>query len=230
MQNAQQQAFRQRSGWTEEENQLLWKSVAQSREMGLPLKNAFDRMAALTGRKANSIRNYYYSQVKENDTIQIGEKTAFTPFTQEEIEGLIQTVLRAQAEGKSVRRITMEMGKGDKKAMLRYQNKYRSIVKNNPELIRRIIMQPGQFVCASETENGAYNPQNIYNMNPQEIHYEIADWAIAGNRLPDVAESLWFYNPFGPQCRSRFPSEVGYWQTRIGDHCFYNPTDAYYRT
>ena len=48
--------------------------------------------------------------------------------------------------------------------------------------------------------------------------------------LPDVAESLWFYNPFGPTCRSFFPSEVGYWQTRIGDHCFYNPTDAYYQT
>ena len=31
-------------------------------------------------------------------------------------------------------------------------------------------------------------------------------------------------------CRSFFPSKVGYWQTRIGDHCFYNPTDAYYQT
>ena len=68
------------------------------------------------------------------------------------------------------------------------------------------------------------------NMRPEQIHFDIADWAIAGNRIPDVAESLWFYNPFGPQCRSRFPSEVGYWQTRIGDHCFYNPTDAYYKT
>ena len=77
---------------------------------------------------------------------------------------------------------------------------------------------------------GAYNPQNIFNMRPEQIHFDIADWAIAGNRIPDVAESLWFYNPFGPQCRSRFPSEVGYWQTRIGDHCFYNPTDAYYKT
>ena len=54
--------------------------------------------------------------------------------------------------------------------------------------------------------------------------------AIAGNRLPDVAESLWFYNPFGPDCRPFFPTGVGYWQTRIGDHCFYNPTDAYYKT
>lgn len=96
--------------------------------------------------------------------------------------------------------------------------------------IRNIIFQPYQFVCASETEGGVYNPQNIYNMRPEQIHYDIADWAIAGNRLPDVAESLWFYNPFGPRCRSRFPSDVGYWQTRIGDHCFYNPTDAYYQT
>lgn len=91
--------------------------------------------------------------------------------------------------------------------------------------IRKIIMQPGQFVCASETERGVYNPQNIYNMRPEQIHYDIADWAIAGNRIADVAESLWFYNPFGPKCRSKFPSDVGYWQTRIGDHCFYNPTD-----
>ena len=90
--------------------------------------------------------------------------------------------------------------------------------------IRNIIFQPYQFVCASETEGGAYNPQNIYNMRPEAIHYEIADWAIAGNRLPDVAESLWFYNPFGPDCRPFFPTNVGYWQTRIGDHCFYNPT------
>ena len=60
--------------------------------------------------------------------------------------------------------------------------------------------------------------------------YEIADWAIAGNRLPDLGECLWFYNPFSSKCRNNFPSNVGYWQTRIGDHCFYNPTNAYYST
>ena len=93
--------------------------------------------------------------------------------------------------------------------------------------IRNIIFQPYQFVCASETEGGAYNPQNIYNMRPEQIHYDIADWAIAGNRLPDVAESLWFYNPFSVTCRQNFPSSVGQLVIRLGDHCFYNPTDAY---
>ena len=33
--------------------------------------------------------------------------------------------------------------------------------------IRNIIFQPYQFVCASETERGAYNPQNIFNMRPE---------------------------------------------------------------
>ena len=96
--------------------------------------------------------------------------------------------------------------------------------------IRNIIYQPRQFVCAAESVGGTYNPQNIYNMDPEQIHYDIADWAIAGNRIGDVAESLWFYNPFNHDCRHYFPSGVGYWQTTIGHHCFYNPTNAYWDT
>ena len=61
--------------------------------------------------------------------------------------------------------------------------------------LRNIIFQPGQFVCASETENGQYNSQNIYNMRPEAIHYEIADWAMAGNRLSPLGQTLWLYNP-----------------------------------
>lgn len=96
--------------------------------------------------------------------------------------------------------------------------------------IRNIIFQPGQFVCASETERGAYNPQNIYNMRPTEIHFEVADWAMAGNRLSGLGEALWFFNPFSSTCRTNFPSHVGVFNTRIGDHCFYDPTAAYYDT
>ena len=93
--------------------------------------------------------------------------------------------------------------------------------------IRNVIMQPGQFACASDVENGQYNPQNIYNMNPTDVHYNIADWAIAGNRLPGLGQALWFYNPFSNNCRQSFPSEVGYLIGRYRDHCFYDPTDLY---
>ena len=96
--------------------------------------------------------------------------------------------------------------------------------------VRNIIFQPGQFVCASETEGGVYNPQNIYNMRPEQVHYDIANWAIAGNRLTNLGFALWYFNPFQPSCRQNFPSEVGRFVIRIGDHCFYNPTEAYANT
>lgn len=96
--------------------------------------------------------------------------------------------------------------------------------------IRNIIFQEGQFTCLMETVGGEYNPQNIYNMHPEAIHYDVADWAIAGNRLPDLGSALWFFNPFSPSCRQNFPSEVGYFIVRIGKHCFYNPTNLYYQT
>ena len=96
--------------------------------------------------------------------------------------------------------------------------------------LRNIILQPYQFVCASTTEGGQYNPQNIYNMSPEPIHFEIADWAIAGNRLSDLGDALWFYNPYSVNCRNNFPNENGYFVTRIGEHCFYNPTAGYYST
>ena len=96
--------------------------------------------------------------------------------------------------------------------------------------IRNIIFQENQFTCVKETIAGQYNPQNIYNMRPEAIHYEIADWAIAGNRLLPLGQALWFYNPYSPTCRQNFPSQVGVFTTRINQHCFYNPTNYYYET
>ena len=97
--------------------------------------------------------------------------------------------------------------------------------------IRNIIFQPGQFDCTRETIGGKYNPQNIYNMNPTDIHYEIADWALAGNKLNEIGECLWFLNPFRPNCGSTFPSNgSGTFHTRLGEHCFYRPTANYANT
>ncbi len=96
--------------------------------------------------------------------------------------------------------------------------------------IRSILYQPYQFDCLRETINGQYNPQNIYNMRPEQIHYDIANWAIAGNRLTNLGFALWYFNPFRPECQQFFPSEVGEFVIRIGEHCFYNPTEAYAET
>lgn len=97
--------------------------------------------------------------------------------------------------------------------------------------IRNIIFQPGQFDCARETIGGKYNSQNIYNMNPTDLHYQIADWALSGNRLNEIGECLWYLNPFRTSCGSTFPSNgSGTLHTRLGEHCFYRPTAKYAQT
>ncbi len=97
--------------------------------------------------------------------------------------------------------------------------------------IRNIIFQPGQFDCATETLFNRYNPQNIYNMNPTEEHYYIADWVLSGNRLNEIGECLWYLNPFKPSCENIFPRNgSGTFHTRLGEHCFYRPTSQYSQT
>lgn len=93
--------------------------------------------------------------------------------------------------------------------------------------IPAVIFAKGQFTCAMETVGGQYNPQNIYNMRPEAIHYAIAEWAMGGGRLSGLGQALWFFNPFSATCRTNFPTRVGSFAMRLGDHCFYNPTSYY---
>lgn len=101
---------------------------------------------------------------------------------------------------------------------------------NNGGDVRAIIEQPGQFVCMRTSVGGQYNPQNVYNMTPDDIHYEIVDWALNGGRLPGVDHSLFFFNPYSETCPPYFPTNVGVIHNRVGDHCFYIPTVYYQDT
>ena len=97
--------------------------------------------------------------------------------------------------------------------------------------LRRVMFQQGQFDCAAETLGGQYNAQNIYNMPAEQMHYDIADWALSGNKQLTGAYSLWYFNPFAPSCIQNFPRNgSGVFANRIGEHCFYNPTRLYYFT
>lgn len=130
-----------RLGWSREEDTMLFEAAQKARGEGIPLKSVFDEIAKDTGRKPNSIRNYYYARVKQGDEFSAGlpHNPAFVPFEDNEIVSLLRTVIGAQARGMSVRACTLEMGGGDNRAMLRYQNKYRSMLKSNPELVKRVV-------------------------------------------------------------------------------------------
>ena len=129
---------RRHAGWSEEENRLLWETADEAQQQGLPLKQVFEQIAGQTGRKPNSIRNYYYAQVRQRGGEHI-PSPRFVPFEAGEVEQLIEQVLRARAKGQSVRACLQEMSGGSHSLMLRYQNKYRSILKNRPELIASLV-------------------------------------------------------------------------------------------
>ena len=126
------------AGWSEEENRLLWETADEAQQQGLPLKQVFDRIAERTGRRPNSIRNYYYAQVRQKEGA-ARPAARFVPFGEQEVTDLIEKVLRARAAGQSVRSCLQQMAGGDHSLMLRYQNKYRSILKNRPQIIEEAV-------------------------------------------------------------------------------------------
>ncbi|HWQ79591.1 MAG TPA: cell wall hydrolase [Anaerovoracaceae bacterium] len=93
--------------------------------------------------------------------------------------------------------------------------------------VRNIILQERQFTCLLTTVDGVYNPQNVTNMNPTDEHYAIVDWALGGGRFAPIGNAIFYFNPYSPQCPPYFPSNVGVIHNRIGDHCFYIPTQYY---
>lgn len=97
--------------------------------------------------------------------------------------------------------------------------------------LRRVIEQPGQFTCMMPVVYGEVNPQTVWTNPPEQIHYDITDWALGGGRLPAVDECLWYYNPFQPTCSNYFPpTRTGSYFNRIGQHCYYQPTPLYSQT
>ena len=130
---------RTRSGWREEEAQRLLSAVKAADSTSAPLRSVFEDLSQDLGRKPNSIRNYYYARLRQQEGGVLQRAAPFAVFTPEETRELLRQVLMARAQGSSVRSCVMRMAHGDHRAMLRYQNKYRTIMKHRPELAAQVM-------------------------------------------------------------------------------------------
>ena len=129
------------NGWSRAEADLLRNEVRQAAESGAPLRMVFERMGETLGRKPNSVRNYYYMQLREQEGEECKRAAPFETFTDEEIHDLLRHVLAAKGQGQSVRASVMDLSHGDKTLMLRYQNKYRALLRKRPDLIEQICRE-----------------------------------------------------------------------------------------
>ena len=127
-----------RAGWSDKETDMLWETADEAHRAGLPLKAVFESIAEKTGRRPNSIRNYYYAQVRRK-TGDNNMTARFVPFTEDEVEWLIKQVLIGRSEGMSVRACLQKLSGGDHSLTLRYQNKYRAILKSRPDYVKKLV-------------------------------------------------------------------------------------------
>ena len=126
-------------GWQKQEIDALQQSVEAAERSGESLRSVFERMSRQLGRKPNSIRNFYYAQVRAAQGEDGARAAPIETFSPEEVERLVEQVLNARAQGVSVRACVRQMADGDRARMLRYQNKYRSTVRTRPEIVRRVM-------------------------------------------------------------------------------------------
>ena len=127
-------------GWQEAETARLFTAVKEANAVGAPLRSVFESLSGDLGRKPNSIRNYYYACLRQQPDA-ASRAPAFRPFTQEETHELLRQVLIARGKGVSVRACVMSLAQGSHSQMLRYQNKYRTILKTRPELIAQVCQE-----------------------------------------------------------------------------------------
>ena len=168
-----------RTGWRDEESDTLFSAVREASRQGTPLRSVFEQVASSLGRKPNSIRNYYYAQLRQRPETGLNRAAPFQTFTEEEVRELLRTVLIARGQGISVRACVMRMAGGDRGLMLRYQNKYRSILKNRPHLLSEVAEELRQ--------EGIAVPENPDSSRQQDVPLRTAAQL---NRAQQLAQAL----------------------------------------
>lgn len=140
------------NGYTEEEAKNLVEFIQEGKKKGKTLTYLFASYGLENGRAKGSVRNYYYTLMKnenhderivkllDGSDLSVEKIREFTP---EETDEVLKSILAEKSKGLSVRRAIFNIAKGDDKLMLRLQNKYRNTLKKQPEKLRELAKEMG---------------------------------------------------------------------------------------
>lgn len=139
------------NGYTQEEATGLIEYIYTGRNAGKTLSYLFETYGKEHSRAKGSVRNYYYAFLKRQDDSRVREilngkdlhANAIRPFTEEETDAMLDKVLAERSKGLSVRRAIMNVSGGDEKLVLRMQNKYRNLLKKQPERVAQAAKAAG---------------------------------------------------------------------------------------
>ncbi len=139
------------NGYTEEEATGLIEYIYTGKNMGKTLSYLFETYGKEHSRAKGSVRNYYYALLKSRGDERVGRLldgknlTAgdIRPFTESETDELLKAILAEKSKGYSVRRAIINLANGDERLMLRMQNKYRNLLKKQPERVAQAARDAG---------------------------------------------------------------------------------------
>ncbi len=139
------------NGYTEEEATGLIEYIYSGKHAGKTLSYLFETYGKEHSRAKGSVRNYYYAFLKKRDDERVERilegkdlhAGVVKPFTEEETDELLRRVLAEKSKGYSVRRAIINVSQGDERLMLRMQNKYRNLLKKQPERVAKAAREAG---------------------------------------------------------------------------------------
>lgn len=135
----------------------LFEYVQKTDKANIPRLKAFTNFANKHNLKCETIRNLYYTSVKQyklNNLFKIGK---CNHFEEDELKQILQRLVQEINKTHSVRKACYNLSNGDAKLMLRLQNKYRSVLKNEPQLLIEMGLK-----CDEKTSNKCEKTTN-YN-------------------------------------------------------------------
>jgi hypothetical protein len=138
------------SKWKDEDVKKLFSFIESGKEKSQNLLGLFSLFAKLTKRKPNSVRNYYYQELNELEknaerrqklgiNLTLHKKCEQKGFSENETEKLVESVLSLTSKGYSVRKACLILAKNDAIKMIRYQNKFRSVVLKDKNLYEKCL-------------------------------------------------------------------------------------------
>jgi hypothetical protein len=150
------------SQWEDSEIKSQFNCMLKTKKSNKSLLEGFREFAKKTKRKANSVRNYYYLEIENlSKDSERAKKLGINlsahnvqhtdKFSDKETEQLVTEILRLKCLGFSVRKACLKLANNSAEEMLRYQNKFRSVMNNNKNLYTKCLM--------SLKKNGLSNPK-----------------------------------------------------------------------
>lgn len=170
--------------WKDEEVKKLFGFIEECSNLNLPLTIAFEKYANKNKRKPNSVRNYYYAELNELESnpkrvsslkinLALHQKNKPQFFTEEEIKNQVGEVIKLKNLGYSVRKACLKVAKNNLEQMVRLQNKYRTLLKKQPEILNQIensLINEGFEIKKQMPKNVVSMPKKKTYLTENEIN------------------------------------------------------------